>query len=61
MKPQLKWLAAALLLTSSLAATAEPQRIATVLKQDPRIAAFTVESENFESIHNHSAYAKIIG
>ena len=29
MKPQLKWLAAALLLTSSLAATAEPQRIAT--------------------------------
>ena len=33
--------------------------IATVLKQDPRIAAFTVESENFESIHNHSAYAVI--
>ena len=30
MKPQLKWLAAALLLTSSLAATAEPKRIATV-------------------------------
>ena len=29
MKPQLKWLAAALLLTSSLVATAEPQRIAT--------------------------------
>ena len=29
MKPPLKWLAAALLLTSSLAATAEPQRIAT--------------------------------
>ena len=33
--------------------------IATVLKQDPRIAAFTVESENFESIHNHSAYALV--
>jgi len=28
MKPQLKWLAAALLLTSSLAATAEPPRLA---------------------------------
>ena len=33
--------------------------IATVRKQDPRIAAFTVESENFESIHNHSAYALV--
>ena len=26
---------------------------------DDRIAAYTVESENFESIHNHSAYAFI--
>ncbi len=33
--------------------------IATVLNQDPRIDAYTVESENFESIHNHSAYAMI--
>ncbi|WP_037585870.1 GTP cyclohydrolase FolE2 [Stenoxybacter acetivorans] len=33
--------------------------IATALKADPRIDAFTVESENFESIHNHSAYAMI--
>jgi len=33
--------------------------IATVLNEDPRIDAYTVESENFESIHNHSAYAMI--
>jgi GTP cyclohydrolase I len=29
------------------------------LNADDRIAAYTVESENFESIHNHSAYALI--
>lgn len=33
--------------------------IAVALKNDPRIDRFTVESENFESIHNHSAYALI--
>ena len=33
--------------------------IALALKADARIEAFTVESENFESIHNHSAYARI--
>jgi len=33
--------------------------IATVLNADPRIDAYVVESENFESIHNHSAYALI--
>ena len=33
--------------------------IATRLNADERIAAYTVESENFESIHNHSAYALI--
>jgi GTP cyclohydrolase I len=33
--------------------------IAAVLNRDPRIEAYTVESENFESIHNHSAYALI--
>lgn len=33
--------------------------IATILKADRRITAFQVESENFESIHNHSAYALI--
>jgi GTP cyclohydrolase I len=33
--------------------------IATELNNDDRILAYTVESENFESIHNHSAYAYI--
>src|SRR3989440_10487090 len=33
--------------------------VAAVLNLDERIDAFTVESENFESIHNHSAYALI--
>jgi len=33
--------------------------IAAVLNQEPRIDAYVVESENFESIHNHSAYALI--
>lgn len=33
--------------------------IATVLNKDNRIDAYIVESENFESIHNHSAYALI--
>lgn len=33
--------------------------IAVKLNADERIAAYTVESENFESIHNHSAYAMI--
>nr|UOZ97122.1 GTP cyclohydrolase FolE2 [Cupriavidus sp.] len=33
--------------------------IALALKEDRRVAGFSVASENFESIHNHSAYAKI--
>lgn len=33
--------------------------IAAKLNEDKRINAYTVESENFESIHNHSAYALI--
>ncbi|MGF6147786.1 GTP cyclohydrolase folE2 [Kingella potus] len=33
--------------------------VAVALRGDPRIESFTVESENFESIHNHSAYACI--
>jgi len=33
--------------------------IAARLNADDRIAAYTIESENFESIHNHSAYASI--
>jgi GTP cyclohydrolase I len=35
--------------------------IALRLRGDARIARWTVESENFESIHNHSAYALIEG
>ena len=31
--------------------------VAARLNADERIAAYVVESENFESIHNHSAYA----
>jgi len=33
--------------------------VAAVLDADKRINAYVVESENFESIHNHSAYALI--
>jgi GTP cyclohydrolase I len=33
--------------------------VAAVLDADERIDAYVVESENFESIHNHSAYALI--
>jgi GTP cyclohydrolase IB len=32
---------------------------ALALNEDPRVRAYRVESENFESIHNHSAYAMI--
>jgi GTP cyclohydrolase I len=31
--------------------------IAEKLAQDTNITSFTIEAENFESIHNHSAYA----
>jgi len=33
--------------------------VAACLNADDRISAYTIESENFESIHNHSAYAYI--
>ena len=33
--------------------------VAGVMNREPRIDAYVVESENFESIHNHSAYALI--
>ncbi len=33
--------------------------VAIQLNADERIGAYTVESENFESIHNHSAYAML--
>jgi GTP cyclohydrolase I len=34
--------------------------VAIEFNKDDRIAAYTVESENFESIHNHSAYAMLM-
>ena len=33
--------------------------VAVELNKDDRITAYTVEAENFESIHNHSAYALV--
>ncbi|MGI9263465.1 MAG: GTP cyclohydrolase, FolE2/MptA family, partial [Gammaproteobacteria bacterium] len=33
--------------------------IAVRLNNDNRVRAYVIESENFESIHNHSAYALI--
>ena len=35
--------------------------IALRMRRDPRVGRFTVGSENFGSIHNHSAYAEIEG
>ncbi len=35
------------------------REITLELQKDSRITAFEVESENYESIHDHSAYAKI--
>ena len=34
--------------------------VAMVLTSDPRVAGFEVKVENFESIHNHSAFARIV-
>ena len=33
--------------------------VAARLNADERIEGYVIESENFESIHNHSAYARI--
>ena len=33
--------------------------VAVRLNQETRVLAYVVEAENFESIHNHSAYAMI--
>lgn len=33
--------------------------VALALDRDRRVLSFTVEAENFESIHNHTAYARI--
>ncbi|MBP8309812.1 MAG: GTP cyclohydrolase I FolE2, partial [Burkholderiaceae bacterium] len=29
------------------------------LRDHPAVSSYVVEAENFESIHNHSAYARI--
>ncbi len=34
--------------------------VAAKLNEDNRITGYVIESENFESIHNHSAYAQIV-
>lgn len=34
--------------------------VAVALNTDLRIGTYTVEAENFESIHNHSAYARVV-
>jgi GTP cyclohydrolase IB len=33
--------------------------VALALNKDPRVGRYVVEAENFESIHNHSAFAQI--
>lgn len=35
--------------------------VAAELNKEPHVRAYTVEAENFESIHNHSAYARLTG
>jgi len=34
--------------------------VVIALSKERRVVAFTVEAENFESIHNHSAFARIV-
>lgn len=34
--------------------------VALALNDELRVLAYTVEAENFESIHNHSAFARIV-
>ena len=33
--------------------------VALALNREPRVGAYKIEAENFESIHNHSAFARI--
>ena len=33
--------------------------VAVALSREPRVSSYVVEAENFESIHNHSAFARI--
>jgi GTP cyclohydrolase FolE2 len=35
------------------------REVALALERDGRIGRYIVEAENFESIHNHSAFARI--
>ncbi|MGD9943827.1 MAG: GTP cyclohydrolase FolE2 [Burkholderiaceae bacterium] len=35
--------------------------VAGAMRADPRVRRFVVEAENFESIHNHSAFARLEG
>lgn len=34
--------------------------VALALNCEPRVRAYVVEAENFESIHNHSAFARVV-
>ena len=34
--------------------------VAISLNHEPRVSRYIIEAENFESIHNHSAYARIV-
>ena len=34
--------------------------VSAAVREVPGVEAFVVEGENFESIHNHSAYARIV-
>jgi GTP cyclohydrolase IB len=34
--------------------------VALELNREPRVRAYVVEAENFESIHNHSAFARLV-
>jgi MptA/FolE2 family GTP cyclohydrolase len=34
--------------------------VAVALNGDARVGAYTIEAENFESIHNHSAFARVV-
>jgi GTP cyclohydrolase IB len=35
--------------------------VAVALRREPRVRGYRVEAENFESIHNHSAFARVCG
>jgi GTP cyclohydrolase FolE2 len=34
--------------------------VAIALNREPRVGDYTIEAQNFESIHNHSAFARIV-